>query len=345
MNKVLQVSSVATAVGLVGAVLASAAGCVPAESQKSAQAPSQTQQAAPEVTFAPEPPPAPPANPKPAKMQTGNVYTDRFLELWVDIHDLQKGYFSPEGIPYHAVETLLVEAPDYGHETTSEAYSYWIWLEAMYGKVTGDWSHLQRAWANMEYYMIPKTVDQPTNKYYQPAKPATYASEHDTPNEYPSPLDGTVVVGEDPIANELKKTYGTPDVYLMHWLLDVDNFYGYGNHADGTSRASFINTFQRGSNESVWETVTQPCWEEFKWGRPSDGFLALFVSQPQPAKQWKYSSAPDAEARAMQAMYWAKRWADEGGGSAAVDALMPKAGMMGDFLRYTFFDKYFKQVP
>jgi hypothetical protein len=33
-------------------------------------------------------------------------------------------------VPYHSVETLIVEAPDHGHETTSEAFSYWLWLEA-----------------------------------------------------------------------------------------------------------------------------------------------------------------------------------------------------------------------
>ena len=345
MIHVSKASSIALVVGLCAAAAVEIGGCVPV-----ATAPSQTpqttgQQVANQVSFAPQPPEPPPANPQPDNMNSGNAYTDRFLELWVDIHKLSNGYFSPEGIPYHAVETLMVEAPDYGHETTSEAYSYWLWLEAMYGKVTGDWSHLTRAWANMEYYMIPKTVDQPTNKYYTPAKPATYAAEHDSPNEYPSALDGSVAVGKDPIADELKRTYNTPDVYLMHWLLDVDNFYGYGNHGDGTSRASFINTFQRGSQESVWETVTQPCWEEFKWGRPQDGFLSLFVAQPNPAKQWKYSSAPDAEARAIQATYWAKRWADEQGGSSEVDALLPKASMMGDMLRYTFFDKYFKSVP
>ena len=46
------------------------------------------------------------------------------------------------------METLIVEAPDYGHETTSEAYSYMIWLQAMYGEVTQDWSKFNAAWAN-----------------------------------------------------------------------------------------------------------------------------------------------------------------------------------------------------
>src|SRR5580658_1635872 len=61
---------------------------------------------------------------------TGDPYLDRFVALWNDLHDPKNGYFSAKGIPYHSAETLIVEAPDYGHETTSEAYSYWIWLEA-----------------------------------------------------------------------------------------------------------------------------------------------------------------------------------------------------------------------
>ena len=68
--------------------------------------------------------------PKPAPLgqyeytkKTGNEYADRFIALWNDIHAAKNRYFSPEGVPYHAVETLLVEAPDYGHETTSEAFT------------------------------------------------------------------------------------------------------------------------------------------------------------------------------------------------------------------------------
>lgn len=346
MNRVLRASIVALVAGGAGLAVFQASGCVPAQ-PSGAQAPPPTAggAAASQVTFAPPLPPAPPPSPRPANMKTGNVYSERFLELWTELHDLSNGYFSPEGVPYHSVETLLVEAPDHGHETTSEAFSYYIWLEAMYGKVTGDYSHLDRAWKTLEYYIIPKTVDQPTNRHYPPNKPATFAEERDTPNEYPPSLDGSVIPGKDPIADELKRTYGTPDLYVMHWLLDVDNFYGYGNRGDGTSRVSYINTFQRGAQESCWETIPHPSWEEFKWGQPGSGFLGLFVNQPNPAKQWRYTAAPDADARAVQALYWAKRWADEAGGNPTVDALMPKGAMMGDMIRYAFFDKYFKTVP
>src|SRR4051812_34709319 len=53
-----------------------------------------------------EAPPPPPRAPVPAVAHTGDKQTDRFLELWTDMHDLGNGYFSPEGIPYHSVETL-----------------------------------------------------------------------------------------------------------------------------------------------------------------------------------------------------------------------------------------------
>ncbi len=96
------------------------------------------------------------------------------------------------------METLIVEAPDQGHETTSEAYSYLLWLQAMYGKVTGDWSKFNGAWALMEKYMIPTHADQPTNSFYNGSKPATYAPELDTPNEYPAKLDpGAGGIGSD----------------------------------------------------------------------------------------------------------------------------------------------------
>ncbi|MFD5800944.1 glycoside hydrolase family 48 protein [Streptomyces sp. NPDC127020] len=276
-------------------------------------------------------------------------YDARFLELYGKITDPANGYFSPEGIPYHSVETLIVEAPDHGHETTSEAYSYLLWLQAMYGKVTGDWSRFNNAWEIMETYMIPTHADQPTNSAYNASKPATFAPELDTPNEYPAPLDGAVSVGPDPIAGELKSAYGTDDVYGMHWLQDVDNTYGYGN-SPGKCEAgpadtgpSYINTFQRGAQESVWETVPQPTCDAFKYGGPN-GYLDLFTGDASYAKQWKFTNAPDADARAVQAAYWADVWAEEQGKGDEIAGTLDKAAKMGDYLRYAMFDKYFKKV-
>jgi Glycosyl hydrolase family 48/Bacterial Ig domain len=274
-----------------------------------------------------------------------NQYLNRFLLLRDKIHNPANGYFSPDGVPYHTPETLLCEAPDYGHESTSEAYSYWIWLEAMYGRVQKDWSPLNNAWTKMEKFAIPTNDLQPTAGDYKPGAPATYASEFPLPSNYPAPLQTSVPVGQDPVSAELTSTYGNSFIYGMHWLFDLDNFYGYGNKGDGVSTPSYINTFQRGVQESVWETVPQPTWEDFKWGMPGSGYLNLFTSDPNPpSKQWKYTNAPDADARVVQAMFWATQWAKAQGLNPTGTLPLAKAKKMGDYLRLAMFDKYFKPM-
>lgn len=276
-------------------------------------------------------------------------YDDLFLAQYEKIKDPANGYFSPDGIPYHSVETLLVEAPDHGHETTSEAFSYWMWLEAAYGRVTGDWGPFNDAWEKTEQYIIPTQADQPTNSSYNPGAPATYAPEHPDVSSYPSQLDQSVSVGQDPLAAELASAYGTMDIYGMHWLLDVDNTYGYGN-TPGTGGQngpgpgpSYINSYQRGAEESVWETVPQPTTDLFEYGGPN-GYLDLFVGDASYARQWKYTNAPDADARAVQAAYWALTWATAQGNEGQISASVARAAKMGDYLRYAMFDKYFKQI-
>ncbi len=276
-------------------------------------------------------------------------YTQAFLTQYNKIKDPANGYFSSDGIPYHCVETLIVEAPDHGHQTTSEAFSYWMWLEAAYGRVSGDWTPFNNAWAVAEKSIIPQHADQPSNDSYNASAPATYAPEHPLPSAYPSKLDSSVPVGSDPIAAELKSAYGTSDIYGMHWLMDVDNVYGYGNHpgtggeAGPGSGASFINSYQRGAQESVWETVPQPTTDLFNYGG-KNGYLDLFTGDSQYSKQYKYTDAPDADSRAVQAAYWAYRWATAQGKGDQVSASVAKAAKMGDYLRYALFDKYFKQI-
>jgi len=268
-----------------------------------------------------------------------NTYIQRFLAQYNKIKN--SGYFSPEGVPYHSIETLIVEAPDQGHETTSEAFSFWIWLEAQYGRVTQNWAPFNNAWTVMERYIIPSHADQPTAGVNGTPQ---YAAEFNLPSQYPSALQPNVPVGQDPLRSELQSAYGTGDIYGMHWLMDVDNTYGFGRCGDRTTRPAFINTFQRGPQESVWETVPQPSCETFAFGGPF-GYLDISIKDSStPAKQWKYTDAPDADARAVQAAYWALTWAKEQGKGADVAATVAKAAKMGDYLRYAMFDKYFKRI-
>src|SRR6266496_6631583 len=95
---------------------------------------------------------------------------------------------------------------------------------------------------------------------------------------------------------------------------------------DKTSSPSYINTFQRGPQESVWETVPQPSWEPFNTGQGGpNGFLPLFIQDSQYARQWRYTDAPDADARAVQAAFWANTWATQQNKQADVAATVAKA--------------------
>jgi glycosyl hydrolase family 48/cellulose binding protein with CBM2 domain/Big-like domain-containing protein len=273
-------------------------------------------------------------------------YRAAFLTQYDKLKDPDSGYFRSFGgvlVPYHSVETLMVEAPDHGHQTTSEAFSYYLWLEAAYGQLEGDWAPFNAAWASMERFIIPSHADQPTNDKYNAADPATYAPEHPRMDRYPAVLDASVPNGSDPIAGELKTAYGTSDIYGMHWLLDVDNTYGFGHCGDGTTAPAYINTYQRGSSESVWETIPQPSCDTFAHGGPN-GYLDLFTKDASYAKQWKYTNAPDADARAVQVAFLANKWATAQGKGAQVADVVKKASKMGDYLRYAMFDKYFKKI-
>ncbi|CAG9860751.1 unnamed protein product [Phyllotreta striolata] len=278
-----------------------------------------------------------------------SVYKQRFLEQYNKMHDPSNGYFSPKGIPYHAVETLIVESSDYGHETTSEAHSYYIWLESMYGGITNDFSKFNEAWEIMEKYIIPVHESQPNTDLYNHSHPAGYGPGGDYPSDYPmAPVNPPAPVGIDPLYEELVETYNTSDIYAMHWLTDVDNIYGFGNSPGncqlGPSEPgpSFINTYQRGPRETAFKTIPQPTCDNFKYGGKM-GFGDLF-SIGDHAPNWKYSVAPDADARAIQAAFWASRWATAAGKLDQIKDTLSKASKLGDYLRYCFFDKYFKRI-
>lgn len=256
-------------------------------------------------------------------------YKSEFTELYTK---LKRSYFNKNGVPYHSVETVVVEAPDHGHETTSEAISFLVYVEVVRGYLTGDWTGLQSAWATLEDFFVPKIQ---TYADYNPNSPAMYAPEHDEPSQYPSELTYSVPPGKDPIGGLLKNAYGSVP-YSMHWLGDPDNLYGFG---------TLFNTFQRGPHESVWKTIPQPCVDDLKHGG-QNGFLDLFVSQnsPPPA-QSKYTVASDADARCIQAAFWAKYFTSMSGAeNPIVDDISKKAIKMADWLSYSMFDKYFLKI-
>jgi hypothetical protein len=272
-------------------------------------------------------------------------YDQWFLDLYNQLTNTANGYFSPKGIPYHSVEQLIVEAPDYGHETTSETYSYWLWLTADFGRVSGDWTAFNNAWANMQQFLIPNTANQPGCSAYNASSPATYGPEAASPASYPVALNSSVPVGSDPLSSELNSAYGGCTLDTPMWIMDVDNRYGFGQQEDGTSTPSYVNTFQRGSEESVWDTVPQPDWDNLSKGQSNAGYLGLFNNGGGSfASQYKYTDAPDADARMVQAAFWALQYATAQGNQSQLTSTMAQAAKLGDYVRYSMYDKYFKQI-
>ena len=309
------------------------------------------------------------------------------MSLYDDVitNGVQNGYMSSTstvsgglGVPYHSVETLCIEAPDYGHETTSEALSYLVWTAAMRdnivnkankGEITvkgekdaasetvGDTA---KAWKTMEATLIPDTQAGIMQKQQLSA---TYSDEWEQIELYPTDmLQGNTAV--NPIHQYFTSAYGSDKgLYLMHWLADVDDWYGFGagtssqyKQQNVSGSFTMINTFQRGEQESCWETIPHACVEELKFGIQNGqegstrigGMKGFFNTEQKVAQQYSYTNAPDAEDRAIQAVYAANRWgvADQSvdskwGGSQKLDVLAAK---MGDETRNNMFDKYYKTI-
>ena len=256
------------------------------------------------------------------------------------------------GVPYHSVETLCVEAPDYGHETTSEAMSYMAWITAMHdvlatkGIISGSAGDLEKGWKTMEAIIPGYSVNaygygdiKYDTIFKQDKLKADTSTEEDDPSKYPSKQNGVDAI--NPIYDDMKSAYGSDNgYYLMHWLADVDDWYGFGG---GNGQFTFINTFQRGEQESCFETVPQPCLEELKYGMPGsgddqNGIKAIFNGKDKVPKQYAFTNAPDAEDRAIQAIYFANQY---GLNTGEISAL---AGKMGDQCRNDMFDKYYKAI-
>ena len=283
-------------------------------------------------------------------------YAAMFESLYDDVitNGQKSGYLSSQnnggdsfGIPYHAKETLVIEAPDYGHETTSEAMSYIAWVTAMHdvlvkqGVISGSEGDLAKGWKTLEAIIpgwseasgINKTIKY--NSLWQQSRlKADTAKELDLPEEYPTSNAGVDAI--NPIFSEMKSSYGGDNgYYLMHWLADVDDWYGFGG---GKGNFTFINTFQRGEQESCFETVPHPCIEELKYGNTSDGIKGIFNGVGNVSPQYAFTNAPDAEDRAIQAIYFANQWGVDCG------ELSGLAGKMGDQCRNDMFDKYYHEI-
>lgn len=280
-------------------------------------------------------------------------YYMRFNWVYDKLHDNAIGYFGPQtganafAVPRHIPEVdprIINEAPDYGGQSVSETASFWVALEAYKGLISSDWTGYTNAWNKINQFYVPSAVNQPIGTY-NAAKPADFIPEQDLPTNYPPATNVTAPVGSDPLYSELMATYGTPNVYLMHWLIDVEGAYGFRN-GSGETKITFMNTFQRGKQESSYETVPHAAWNDWANGGGTNGCEPLFTSNnlfPY-SRKWSYTNAPDAEVRAIQWAFWAKKFATEQGVAATIQTSTDRARKMGDYTRYNLLDKYFREI-
>lgn len=287
------------------------------------------------------------------------VYYQRFNWMYDKLHSNAIGYFGPQtgpnafAVPRHIPEVdsrIINEAPDYGGQSVSETASFWLGLETWKGEISNDWSGYQNAWNKIEQFYIPNAGNQPIGTYNS-AHPADFIPEQDLPSSYPPVTNLAAPVGNDPIYGELLNTYGTPNIYLMHWLIDVEGAYGFKN-GTGETQLVFMNTFERGKQESSYETVPHACWDNWANGGGSLGYAPLFTQGTQVyptspynySKKWSYTNAPDSEVRAIQWAFHAKKFAAAKSSPPNIQTYTDKARKLGDYTRYNLFDKYFVKI-
>lgn len=297
-------------------------------------------------------------------------YIERFRVIHDALYDPANKYFGPEtagAAPGRALATLpkhvagvdsmiLNEAPDYSGETVSETVSFWVGLEAWNGWVTeqetgvADWAPYNNVWDMIDTYYVPP-LEAASMVVYNVDRPADYIPNANSPSLYPGVTQLSAPVGVDPLWEDLKAQYGSDRMHLMHWILDVEGAYGFHNF-DGSTRNVYINTYQRGLQESSFETVTQGTWNDWNNGGGPYGFepiftqgLPLYPMAPfEYGRKWSYTCAPDAEVRAVQWAFEAKKIATAQGLQAQIASSQQQAIMMADYTRYALFDKYFRKI-
>jgi hypothetical protein len=268
-------------------------------------------------------------------------YRDAFLDLYGKIKSSSNGYFSTEGIPYYSPETFIIEEVDYGHETTSTVLANYLQLEAINSYLTGDWSGYNNAWDIVEKYAVPKDSEQTGfDTSYDPFICSEYYPEGNLEG-YPQPLNISVKTGKDPLYANLLLCYGKKTMFGIHSLLDVDNWQGYGNMGDGKSRASKINITGRGPGETIWQRLMIPAWDTFS-DKPT--FMSLVYKSDISPKTCSYTTSSTGDTNIVKSAYYANKWASIQDKTADVKNSVLKAAKLGDYLRYSFLDKYMKPI-
>ena len=282
----------------------------------------------------------------PVRAETGNAYTDRFLALWNDIHNpptatSARGHPVPRGR----------DADRRGARLRPRDDVRGVQLLALAGGDVrqGD-PRLELPRPRLEEhggYIIP-THGRPADQRWSytrsqagdlraRGRPAGRATRRRSTAPCPSARTRS--------PRELAASYGRgAPVYGMHWLIDVDNWYGFGRRGDGATRPSYINTFQRGPQESVWETDAAAVLGRLQVRRQVRLPRSVRRSSGIPPGSGSTPTRP-TPTRARSRRSTGPRPGPTRTAAARSSTDLAKAPRsMGDWLRYSLFDKYFKTM-
>ena len=147
--------------------------------------------------------------------------------------------------------------------------------------------------------IIPTAADQPTNSFYNAADPADYAPEADLPSGYPSVISSSTPVGTRPDrgraahdlqhAERLRHALDPRRRQLLRLRAARRRHVAAVVHQHVPARAAGVHRGRRCRSRRGRTSSGARA--------PAGGFLPLFITWPAPARQWRYTNAPDADAR------------------------------------------------
>ena len=132
-------------------------------------------------------------------------YLARFNWTYDMYHDRDNGYFGPTTgpnafrVPYHAKErAIIVEAPDWTHESVSETVSFQAKAAAWKYLISGEVADLTECWSAINDIWIPQGVAQPWGDYAFD-KAADYVPDPLTLEDTPMAASPILTAGADPL--------------------------------------------------------------------------------------------------------------------------------------------------
>ncbi|ORX85904.1 Six-hairpin glycosidase [Anaeromyces robustus] len=233
------------------------------------------------------------------------IYNKHYKAL--NLNNSTSLYYSPDSIPYTAIETLYIDqSVDYGHITTIKEQAYKLYIETLQGKISGKWKSFVNAWNIFENSMIPKEENQRGCKQFYSTQDISNA--------------------QDMLYKELNQYYETCSIYLPHYQIDTDNWNKYFNNKN---KKRFVNTYKKNNKDSIWTSVIYPSLII------NDNIVNPYVNiEKEERKQWEYISDSKYVSKIIESIYWANNWTSNQKKNKFMKLVLNKITKMSDYMLY-----------